>query len=143
MARHFQPALQGDDLLHLDRYQLACRLVEDGLVLPPATATAAPPPADLDDDISDLIQLRKRLTTRTKQEVEALIAERFPELERPPLGVVAVDETGTAGGTFTGTSGVPPHVPPSPRNQAEPGQSGNSDSSTERSLPDEERPWPA
>lgn len=143
MARHFQPALTGDDLLHLDRYQLACRLVEDGLVLPPATATATPPPAEPDDDISDLIQLRKRLTTRTKQEVEALIAERFPELERPPLGVVALDETGTTDGTFTGTPGVPPHVPPPPRNQAEPGQSRNSDSSTERSLPDEERPWPA
>ena len=114
MARHFQPALAGEDLLHLDRYQLACRLVEDGLVLPPATATAAPPPAEPEDDISDLIHLRKRLTTRTKQEVEALIAERFPDLERPPSGVVAVDETGTTDGTLPGTSGVPPYVPPSP-----------------------------
>jgi|SRR5579884_570801 len=140
MARHFEPRLDDDDLLLLDRYQLACRIVEDGLVLPPVTATATPPPEEPVDAFSDLIHLRKRLTTRSKAEVEALIAERFPELEPPLGGEVALDTEGPPIGTPGGTPDVPPDVPRLPPNRASDSESKNSDSSDDEG---EDRPWAA
>lgn len=141
MARHFEPRLADDDLLLLDRYQLACRIVDDGLVLPPVTATATPPPPKPADDFSDLIHLRKRLTSRSKQEVEALIAERFPELEPPPGGEVALDADGTTTGTPGGTPDVPPDVPRPPHERPADDESRNSDSSDDDD--EEDRPWAA
>jgi hypothetical protein len=148
MARHFEPALTAGDLLHLDRFQLACRIIEDGLVLPPLTATATPPPPDATDDVANLIRLQTRLTTRSKQEVEALIAERFPELEQPPQGRVTLDGDGAPAGTIGGTPDVPPDVPHLPRSSADNSADNSGPGNPDSPLPydddaDEGRPWAA
>jgi hypothetical protein len=141
MARHFEPQLNASDLLALDRYQLACRLIEDGLVLPAVTATAAPAPESDDPTVVDIVQMRKRLGTRSKQEVEELIADRLPELERPPQGDVSLDQENLTEGTPGGTPDVPPNVLGSPRNHADADDSEDPDSPSNDD--DDERPWAA
>jgi hypothetical protein len=64
---------------------------------------------------------------RTKQEVEALISERFPELEPPMQAEVAPDATGPPGGTHGGTTDVPPDVPALAHHSAPSAQFENSD----------------
>lgn len=119
MARHFEPRLDARDLLHLDRFQLAARIFHQGQVLPAVTAVTEPPPESEPDCVAELIRKRTRLAARSKRQVEALIAQRFPELQRPARGEVAADQTGTTAGTPGGTPDVPPRVPPSPRRDRE------------------------
>jgi hypothetical protein len=126
VARADEDVAEEPDLLHLDRYQVACRVCEEGLVLPAATAVTERPP-DPADTTSDN-EPQAATHGRTKRQVDALIAERFPQLERPINASVAPDADGTPGSTFGGNPDAPPNVPGTPRNHAETGSTPNPDS---------------
>jgi len=131
IAHHFEPRLTASDLLHLDRFQLAARIFHDGKVLPPVTATAKARPEIDDERTAELIRTRTQLAGRAKLQVKQLIAQRFPELERPARGQVAADhadnKTGTRDGTSGGTPDVPPGAPPPSRGDGDHADGGKPD----------------
>ena len=127
MAKHFEPRLTASDLLHLDRFQLAARLFEHGLSLPPATATALAPPEPKTTEMASTVRMYAHVGERTMQEVEALICERFPELEPPAHAEVAPDASVPPAGTRGGTTDVPPDVPVLARHRAARATVENSD----------------
>ena len=134
MAKHFEPRLTAPDLLHLDRFQLAARVFDRGLSLPPATAVAPGPPEIDTVGIAGMVRMHNHIGARTVDEVAELIAKRFPELEHPPRGEVAPDVDRPPAGTHGGTPDVPPNVPPGRDNSASSGASGNSDDEDEEDL---------
>ena len=120
LARHVGPYLTQADLCHLDRYQVACRLVVDGRDTTGFTLATVPAPA-IGVDHSAALRAAARLRGR---DAEARRAERLArrwspdadddETDRsvcvpvsvpvsPPVSV-PVSETGTETGTPDGAS---------------------------------------
>lgn len=111
MARHFAPRLDANDLLRLDAYQLAARILDAGRPIPATTATALPAHTTPDDDTAAAIRTRTHEHARTKHDVEQLIRLRFPEIKQAAHGAeVAADETGAHGRALHSTFGRRPNA---------------------------------
>ncbi len=73
LARHVGPYLTPEDLAHLDRYQVACRLVANGRDTTGFTFATEPSPAIIDDHTAALrAAARRRGRSRAERERERL-----------------------------------------------------------------------
>ncbi|MBI5511436.1 MAG: type IV secretion system DNA-binding domain-containing protein [Deltaproteobacteria bacterium] len=81
LAREFSPELDAEDLVRLDRYQIALRLAVDGLTTRPFTATTLPPVGEVHGRAELLRRLSRERYGRDRARVDAEVVE---DLGLPP-----------------------------------------------------------
>lgn len=92
MIRHFEPRLSAYDLEHLGAFRIACRIAHEGRQLPAATCETLPLPSRADGDPEFAIRRRTQAAARTREEVEALLVQRFAREAEPPPGRAEADQ---------------------------------------------------
>jgi TraM recognition site of TraD and TraG len=97
MVRHFEPRLSAYDLEHLGAFRIACRVAHEGRQLPTATGKTLPlrPPAEGDPEF--VIRRRTQADAKKREDVEALLTERFGREDEPPPGRAEADEPSPPG----------------------------------------------
>jgi hypothetical protein len=104
MVRHFEPRLSAYDLEHLGAFRIACRIAHEGRQLPAATGETLPLPPPAEGDPEFVIRQRTQADATKREEVEALLSERFGREDEPPPGRAEADEPSPPGS--------PPGCPP-------------------------------
>src|SRR6266511_4109628 len=97
MARHFEPRLSAYDLEHLGAFRIACRIAHEGRQLPAATCETLPLPSRAEGDPEFVIRRRTQAAASTREEVEALLVERFAREAEPPPGRAEADQPSPPG----------------------------------------------
>jgi hypothetical protein len=123
MVRHFEPRLSAYDLEHLGAFRIACRVAHEGRQLPAATCETLPLPSRTEGDPEFVIRRRTQATARTREEVEALLVQRFAREAEPPPGRAEADQPS------------PPGSPAGPPPDGDPRVGGTPDGSVDRGDP--------
>jgi hypothetical protein len=97
MVRHFEPRLSAYDLEHLGAFRIACRIAHEGRQLPAATGETLPLPAPAEGDPELVIRRRAQANAKSREEVEALLMQRFAREAEPPPGRAEADQPSPPG----------------------------------------------
>lgn len=91
--KDFSPTLSAEDLRHLDRFEVAVRLLIDNWVSPPFTGWTFPPPEEGSRErAKEVIELSRQKFGKPRQKVEAEIRKRLGLSVR--LDVTQTSKTG-------------------------------------------------